>query len=196
MEFTRLDELVDVMFTTVTDVEAGIVDAVAEKIDDASKLTPPTETGPSGWEFTDVAVLDSKRNEIIDAVSRKIGSKLIKKSRALYWDSTHENRVACSISKRYTRGAYSYWYAYHPKWDAFLGEAKSSFFVLGCMDLTYAFAIPLQIIREHLDMLNTTTTEKSTYWHVHLAETDRGVSLVLPNSGYLDLSDFRLEILA
>ena len=65
MEFTRLDELVDVMFTTVADVEAGIVDAVAEKIDDANKLTPPTETGPSGLEFTDVAVLDSKRNEII-----------------------------------------------------------------------------------------------------------------------------------
>jgi hypothetical protein len=195
MEFTRLDSLVDVMFTTATDVEAGIVETASETIDEIAKknLQP---AGVSGWEFTDTAVLDSKRSEIIDAVSRKIGSKLIKKSRALYWDSAHENRIACSISKRYTKGAYSYWYAYHPKWDDFLGEAKMGFFVLGCMDLPYAFAIPIHIVREHLKTLNTTTTEKSTYWHVHLADSTRGISLVLPNAGYLDLSDFRLEISA
>jgi len=54
--------------------------------------------------------------------------------------------------------------AYHPQWDQFLCEGKKSFFVLGCMDLQHAFAIPLDILRKNLPALNTTTTERSTYW--------------------------------
>jgi hypothetical protein len=195
MEFTRLDDLVDVMFTTVTDVETGIVEAAIESIELGDSNSPTAIPGSSGWDFTDIDVLDAKRNDIVDALSRKIGAKLIKKSRALYWDATHENRVACSISKRYTRGAYSYWYAYHPKWDEFLGEAKISYFVLGCMDLPHAFAIPLDVMRRHLNTLNTTTTNKDkTYWHVHLIDTNDGIGLVLPNSGTLLLEQFRVSI--
>src|ERR1700676_3658759 len=105
MEFTRLDGLVDVMFATVTDVEAAIIETAADKIDNptTSVIKDPAAT-PSGWEFTDAAVLDAKRVKVIDAIAKAIGSKLIKKSRALYWDAAHDSRVACSISKRYTKG--------------------------------------------------------------------------------------------
>ena len=108
MEFTRLDgPLVDVMFTTITDVDSAIAEAVEDKIDanDGKALDEPT-VAPGGWEFTDTALLDQKRAEIIDALGKKIGAKLIKKSRALFWDAMHEKRVACSISKRYTKGSY------------------------------------------------------------------------------------------
>ena len=194
LEFTRLDGLVDVMFTTATDVESGIVEAIIEKIE-ATSESPVEAVTPSGWQFTDAAVLDSKRTDIIEALSRKVGSKLIKKSRALYWDASHAKRVACSISKRYTRGAYAYWYAYHPKWDTFLGEAESAYFVLGCMDLPDAFAIPLDVMRRQLNILNTTTTDKDyTYWHVHLIDIPEGIALVLPNSGYLLLEEYRVRV--
>jgi hypothetical protein len=123
VEFTRLDGLVDVMFTTATDIETGIVEAAIESRE-AGTISPSITSGPSGWEFTDTAVLDSKRNEIIEALSKMMGAKLIRKSRALYWDAAHEKRVVCSISKRYTRGA-AYWYAYHPKWDEFFGRSES-----------------------------------------------------------------------
>lgn len=194
MEFTRLDNLVDVMFATVTDVEASIVEAAIEGIQPGSKDTDFIVTGPSGWEFTDSAILDKKRSDIIDALSQKIGAKLMRKSRALYWDASHEKRLACSISKRYTRGA-AYWYAYHPQWDEFLGEAKSGFFVLGCMDLSCAFAILLDVVRKHLDALNTTTTNKGrTYWHIHLIENDGDIGLVLPGAGNLPLDSYRVPI--
>jgi hypothetical protein len=182
------------MFTTATDIETGIVEAAIESHEDGTSISPSIISGPSGWEFTDTAVLDSKRNEIIEALSKMMGAKLIRKSRALYWDAAHEKRVVCSISKRYMRGA-AYWYAYHPKWDEFLGEAKAGFFVLGCMDLPHAFAIPLEEMRRHLDTLNTTTTSKgNTYWHVHLVETDEGVALVLPGSPYLPIDKYRVPI--
>ena len=47
------------------------------------------------------------------------------------------------MSKRYAgKNQAPYWYADHPQWDTFLGEADRGFFVLGCMDLEMAFAVP------------------------------------------------------
>jgi hypothetical protein len=194
MEYRRLDNMIDVMFTTATDVETVIAQAVAEPNKD-EEGSPAVEE-KSGWDFTDSAILDAKRAEIIDAVSRKIGAKLIKKSRALFWDAAHEKRVACSISKRYTKGSYPYWYAFHPEWLDFLRESPESYFVLGCMDLETAFSIPLKVISENLDGLNTTTTSKKTYWHVHLIEGEIGsYALLLPHfERQLSLDEFRISV--
>jgi hypothetical protein len=197
MEFTRLDGLVDVMFTTVADVDSTIIETSE---DTTEAITPAGKeeivVASSGWEFTDAAVLDQKRSEIIDALAHKIETKLIKKSRALFWDASHQKRVACSISKRYTKGSYPYWHAYHPEWNEFLREGASSYFVLGCMDLDVAFAIPLAVVAKNLDALNTTTTSKKTYWHVHFVETDSGgYALLLPHRGtQLPLNEFQIPI--
>jgi hypothetical protein len=197
MEYTRLDNMVDVMFTAATDVETSLTENITDKeLSDSTDLASEDPTR-SGWQFTDSAVLDKKRGQIVDAIAEKIDAKLIKKSRALFWDSTHERRVACTVSKRYTkRGSNPYWYAYHPAWDEFLGEGRDSFLVLGCMDLSFAFAMPLKIIRTNLDALNTTTTERSTYWHIHLVETDKSdYALLLPKrSRQLALGEYRLEL--
>lgn len=195
MEFTRLDSLVDAMFTTAKDVEANTIETTQEKAE-ALPTVAKDKTTPSGWEFTDIAVLDAKRAKLVEALAKKLSTKLIKKSRALYWDAAHEKRIACSISKRYLKGSYPYWYAYHPQWDDFLGEGSQSFFVLGCMDLPRGYAIPLDVLRKSLPALNTTTTERSTYWHIHLTEQGNGsLALLLPKSSQqLLLEDFSFPL--
>lgn len=194
MEYTRLDNMIEVMFATATDVEAVIAEANASPDQDAIPESKEEEGG-SGWEFTDFAVLDSKRGEIVDAVGNKIGVKLIKKSRALFWDAPHEKRIACSISKRYPKSV-RYWYAYHPEWNEFLQEGKDSYFVLGCMDLDMAFAIPLNVMAANLDGLNTTTTSKKTYWHIHVVEAENGgYAVLLPHYGkQLPLDEFQIAV--
>ncbi len=197
MEFTRLDGLVDVMFTTITDVDSAIAEAVEDKIDaNDGKALDESTVAPGGWEFTDTALLDQKRAEIIDALGKKIGAKLIKKSRALFWDAMHEKRVACSISKWYTKGSYPYWYAYHPEWHEFLKEGKDCYFVLGCMDLEVAFAIPFKTMAENLDALNTTTTSKKTYWHIHIVEDQSGsYAMLLPHRAtQLPMEQYKISI--
>jgi hypothetical protein len=101
MEYTRLDNMIEVMFATATDVET----VIAETNQSSTEPPQPKDeaSGGSGWQFTDFAVLDAKRAEIVDAVAKKIGTKLIKKSRALFWDAEHKKRVGCTISKRYTQ---------------------------------------------------------------------------------------------
>jgi len=196
MEYTRLDGMIDVMFTTAKDVEAAVAQDTSDKPESEGPSDAP-EKEKSGWEFTDVDLLDAKRARIVEAMSIKTGTKLIRKSRALFWNTTHDVRVVCSISKRYTkRSSEPYWYAYHPQWDEFLREGNESFFVLGCMDLGFAFAIPRKIIHESLAGLHTTTTERSTYWHVHIGQLGANeYVLLLPKlSKHLALSDFRVHL--
>jgi hypothetical protein len=196
MEYTRLDGMIDVMFATAKDVEAAVAQDTSDQPEE-DEQSGPLEKGKSGWEFTDIGLLDSKRAKIIDAMSTKMATKLIRRSRALFWDTTHDVRVVCSISKRYMkRSSEPYWYAYHPQWDEFLREGIESFFVLGCMDLDFAFAIPRKTIHENLGGLHTTTTERSTYWHVHIGESeDNQYVLLLPKlSSHLALTDFRVQL--
>ena len=116
----------------------------------------------------------------------------------MYWDASHERRIVCTISKRYERGDNQrYWYAYHPKWNDFLGEGKVGHFVLGCMDLDLGFMMPLEEIKKHLNALNTTVKDDDTmYWHIIIAERSKGrFELVLPKtSNYLDLKPFALRV--
>jgi hypothetical protein len=184
MEYTRLDGMIDVMFATATDVEQSsqIVESDAAETPLAATLKEPVKVG---WEFTDIKLLQAKREVVIAALSKRTGAKLIRKSRSLYWDSDHIVRVACTISKRYTtKGSYRYWYAYHTAWDTFLSEGTTAFFALGCMDLSVAFAIPFAVIHSLRDALNTTEPENGAiYWHVHLTEMPGGISMLLPKKG-------------
>jgi hypothetical protein len=115
-EFTRLDQLVDVMFTTAKDFE-GAAEAEVPKEEEASPASAAEK--PKGvWEFTDSALLQGKRNDLVAALAARQRTVLIKKSRALYWSPDHTDRGVFTVSKRYTKpGGPRYWYAYHPPWD-------------------------------------------------------------------------------
>jgi hypothetical protein len=200
MEYTRLDRMIDVMFTTAKDVESATeveadVDSKEEAGDaDQSEEDAGQDHPKSTWQFTDYKLIQAKRVEIMHALGRREATALIKKNGALYWNSAHTVRAACTVSKRYTKkGGSPYWYAYHPRWDEFLGETNAGFFVLGCMDRDVAFAIPLNVIRSVLDALSTTGDR---YWHLHLTEGQGGsVSLVLPKTkSSLPLASYLLQL--
>jgi hypothetical protein len=196
-EYTRLDEMVDVMFTTAKDVER-VVEGVDSGKEDGAEVEIAAEKVKGAWEFTDSSVLQAKRDEIIRALSRREGTPLIKKSRALYWSPDHDQRAAFTISKRYTRkGGPHYWYAYHTQWDEFLREGGRGYFVLGCMDQSEAFAIPANVFRPLLEDLNTTKNDDGTYyWHVQLTEAPSGdVFLIVPKQkNTLSLSEYKVRL--
>jgi hypothetical protein len=189
MEYTKLDGLIDVMFTTAKDVEEG---------EDGKDPVGPKEEGSSNWQFTDPKLIQAKRELIARAFGERESLKLVKKTRATYWDSSHSHRIVCTVSKRYEdNSSFPYWYAYHPAWDAFLAEGITGHFVLGCMDLGVAFAIPLALLRQQLDKFNTTTKPDGThYWHVKIQESrPEQYALQLPKLGSsLDLTPFMVAI--
>jgi hypothetical protein len=187
VEYTRLDKLADLMFAAATDVESDFAGGAAELAAESVAVSQSAV-----HDMTDARQLQIKRDEIIGALEANMGSKLIRKSRALYQSADHEKRVACTISKRYETAA-AYWYAYHPKWDNFLKEGNESLFVLGCMDLRKAFAIPRETIYSLLDSLHVSETERSRYWHIHIRErAGSDFELVIPRKRNLSLKEFEI----
>lgn len=198
VEYTRLDRMVDVMFATATDVEDASLsaDAVgAGKGMTPAIAQPNTEGERAAFQFTDARQLQAKREEIIAALGKREHAALVRKTRALYGNAQQDIRVACSISKRYSgKNQNPYWYAYHPAWDAYLGDAGRAFFVLGCMDLDQAFAIPRATMTQVIPYLNTTTKDGNTYWHIHIAERNGELEMLVPKRGdTMPLKDFAFK---
>src|SRR3954454_7568365 len=179
-EYTRLDEMVDVMFTTAKDVEQAISsETLKEEEPPESELDNIDNIAVKQkgiWQFTDSSLLQEKRDVIVSALAKRENIALIKKSRALYWSPSHDLRAAITISKRYLKkGDAAYWYAYHPAWREFLSECERGHIVLGCMDRNNAFVIPTHNFHSLLEYLNTTEKEDhGSYWHLHIHEEDNG----------------------
>lgn len=85
---------------TRSGAEFGVTSVDSEK---SPPLSEEVDGEASSWEFTAPAIIQATRDSIIRAIGSRHDKKLIRRSRALYWDASHAFRVACTISKRYTK---------------------------------------------------------------------------------------------
>ena len=201
-EYTRLDGMIDVMFTTAK----GAADAVKETVGPEADADPnhgPTAVGveqsEKTWQFTDSEVLRALRERIIGAVGHAQGVKFLRKSGALYWNADHDKRVACTLSKEYEQKAASghrYWYGYHENWDEFLAAGSVSLIVLGCVDAPFAFAIPRTALSPVLPHLDTTVRSTGKYWHLRLARTPSGHFALIqaPGSEPFTIDAYKIDL--
>ena len=193
-----LDNLVDVMFTTVSDVEEPLTEVAQVGLGPPALIDRVIFQGKTKgvWQFTDKGELQGKRDRIISAAASRENTTFVRKSRALYWNPGHDVRIVCAMSKRYAAPSkIPYWFAYHPQWQAYLDEASQGFFALGCMDLDEAFLLPRQDIHALLPLLNTTTNDTETYWHLHVVGSETGLSILLPKADRrFGLSPYRLSL--
>lgn len=182
LEYTRLDLLVDTVFTTTQDVESAIVASDSPQ-QSASNQEPLDDASSTG--YTPDNVIQDVRERSIAALGKRIGAHLVKKSRALYWNTDRNIRAACTVSKRYNNyGGMKYWYAFHPKWQSFISDAEYGYFVLGCTEPKIAVAIPANVIESHLTEFHITGSKESDYYyHIKLFEDSQGnIELQLPKS--------------
>ncbi|GAA0602192.1 hypothetical protein GCM10009416_45080 [Craurococcus roseus] len=197
MEYTRLDPMIDVMFTAAKEVE-GTATAAEANDEEAPRSVTADGNGQASWQFTDSALLEEKREHIVAALTRHTGAAFIKRSRALFWSADRRRRLICTVSKRHTKkGSSRYWFAHHPQWQTFLSEGEEAYLTLGCMDLPFAFAVPLRVMTPVLNALNITTKENGqAYWHIHIAEPKAGhYAMLLPKRpGTLPLDGYRVPL--
>jgi len=74
---------------------------------------------------------------------------------------------------------------------------SQGFFVLGMMDSDTAVVLPVAVIRENQDTLNTTTTPGGrTYWHIHVSRSAGGRLSLQQARGEppLPLDPYRIQI--
>lgn len=191
MEYTRLDVLIDVIFATAQDVETSPEPEVATDIDVATLVKEK-----SGWAFTETALVDKKRDDILNEFARKHVVKLVRKSRATYWTADRAFRVACTISKRYEDPKDPYWFGYDHKWREFITSSYEGFFILGGMDLNLAFAIPASVMEAKLNDLNTTDNTRGMWWHIVLRQQEDGKYFIVcsKTGNHLDLTPYLFNL--
>jgi len=166
-EYTKIDKIIDVIFTTTVDVEN-------QQGNEQEEPNGQDELGSGKQIRTAPELLNAKREQAVEAFAVLKAKELVKQSRTLYWSTSKDLRVCCAVSKRYDSVYQPYWYAYHPKWDAFLAEAKHGFFVLSCMDRDEAFAVPYSWLAANKKNLNMTENGDRSYWHIPVTTLDNG----------------------
>lgn len=183
-EFTKLDEIVELVFSTAEDAKQ--VEDIPEAEEDHRADTQKT-TGPK---FTPVAF-----NALIaEKVSRHLGVPLLKRTRALFSSPDESVRVVCAASRAHTgKAQQNYWFAFHSHQKEALDGAQRAFVAFGCGSAATTFLIPMTSFADWLDGMNTTLKVDRPYWHVQIYEEDGKPTLVrrkgIPR---IDLTQYRV----
>jgi len=187
-EYTRIDQLVNLVFTTAKDVELD--DEGEHVVDDSDEPEPPSEP-LSGKKFTPV----SFHQECIDVIQEWLGITLIKQSKSAYKASERSLGVNVAVSKLHrTAGTRRYWFAFHPHQQAFLNHFEEAYVGFGCGSPENLFLIPFETFLQYRDTFNTTDTEEKMYWHVVIYERNGTFDLYLPSqSERVSLESYRVQ---
>jgi len=187
-EYTRIDKIVDVVFTTAEDKENEIEELEGVEIEESNESASTQIRTPK-------EILIQKKNECIRKVSEKFERPIQKKKHSMYSDSLDEIRVIASISKRYEKSEIFYWYAYHDEPQRkFLALAKVGLMVFGLTDLDIAFAVPFEVLESNWKNLYETTKKNGqVYKHIYIYLTDGKFYLRVREKGTeIELSKFAI----
>ena len=168
-EYTKIDRIIDVIFTTTADVESQ------QEIEQEESPPSDSETEAVYRQVrTSPELLKAKRQQAVDAFATMKAKELVRSSKTLFWSPDKKLRVCCVVSKRYEGEYQPYWYAYHPKWDEFLAEGEEAHFIISCMDRDEAFAVPYSWIQKNKNTLNITDKGDRSYWHIPITALENG----------------------
>jgi len=185
-EFTKLDEIVELVFSTAEDAKK-----TEEGPDVEEALKPAEHVDKPGPKFTPVAFNAS----VAARVSQHLGVPLLKRTRALYSSPDEKVRIVCAVSREYVgKAQQNYWFAFHPHQRDVLAGAEQGFAAFGCGSPEHTFLIPIGTFTSWLDGMNMTTKENERfYWHVQIFEED-GKSTLVRKKGVprIDLAPFRI----
>ncbi len=187
-EFTKLDAIVDLVFSTAED---------AKEVDELplqDKILDPSASGEglTGPKFTPVAFNDL----IAVQVSDRLTVPLLKRTRATFSSPDDGTRVVCMASREYKQtDAKNYWFAFHPHQKTLLEQAHAGYAAFGCGSANQIILIPIAQLATWLDGLNQTVKVDSMYWHIQIYESDGGRFVLARKKGLsrIDLSPYLIR---
>ena len=181
-EFTKLDEIVEIVFFTAEDI---IEEEPAEENDSdgiQEKKVP---------KFTPVAF----HQKCVSRIEKHLGATLVKQTRTQYSLADGSLALICMVSKEHSRGKQKdYWFGFHPHQRDILQKAERAFIAFGCGSEELILLIPANDFIQWLDRLNQTIKEDRNYWHVHILY-DNGRAMLTCKTGYdaIDLTKYILK---
>lgn len=154
-EFTRLDEIIDLVFSTLEETAEAdplAIDTAAEP-EDAQERLPPV----------------AFHEACISVFEKSSGKQLVRQTRSGYATPDGGFAVVCAVSKRHDVAAHpSYWFAFHPYQKNFLENAAEGVLVLGCGSAQTVLSIPVPELFSWLPDMWTTQRGGRMYWHIRV----------------------------
>ncbi len=157
-EFTRVDGIIDLVFSTAADVLEGeegdeVKQQVGAGTDQAKPASAPVK-------FNDACIL---------RIQMFLKRTLIKQTRVTYSTPDNTLSVICAVSREYVDGGIpNYWFAFHPHQKDKLMSAGKGYIAFGCGSEETILLIPFKQFEEWLDGMNMTQLGDRSYWHVSI----------------------------
>ena len=189
-EYTRVDHILSTAFDFASDRE----DALIGDSNDEPEIEHIETKQKARTVITDRNLIENLKVEIASKLSDKFSVRL-NRNRSMFENDQTSLRFAIVVSKPYDRRD-KYWYAYHPRQKMFLNDAKSGYFVLGCADSGYAFAIPSAVMDGIAEEMLTTSPygdDSKKYHHVVIrCENERHFIFAHPTKRELSIDEYRV----
>jgi hypothetical protein len=162
-EYTRVDQLIELLFLTVKDIEIEEIEELSSEESFENKVEPDSKTEARNKPVSFYA-------PIAERVSAKIKSNLIKKTKSSYESSEGGYGIVLSISKTHPPFNSSfdarYWFAFHPHQKVFLEHYEKKFVCYGCGDESHTFMLPYEFLEPKLKFMWETKNETKEYQHI------------------------------
>lgn len=154
-EFTRLDEIVELVFSTAEEVRQ----------DDSAEMLPVDE------EASEPASPKSGQAALREACAARIEAHfkhhLVKRSHATYESPDGHLRVVCLVSREHLNNERrNFWFGFHPHQREFLAGANEAIVALGCGSEARLLVIPFSAFDKWVEGMGTTHNERAEHWHV------------------------------
>ena len=153
-EFTRLDEIVDVLFSAAEDIKQDSI-----TLDDDESLSQEDKAP----KFTPVAF----HQACIARVETTLKARLIRRTRAQYSTPDRSVVINCLVSKEHDPDTNPYyWFAFYPHQKEALKSTHTGYVAFGCGSSKRIVLIPFQEFEGWLEGMWTTRNDDRYYWHV------------------------------
>jgi hypothetical protein len=184
-EYTRLDRIVDLIFTTAEDRLNEV-----EAIDSPDEIEQQAEARVQ--DKTPADQITERKRLLVEALSSKLGVVLRRTRHSMYADASDTTRAVIAVSKRYLKAEEFYWYAYHDEPQrSFLSSVGKSFMVFGMADSGQAFAVPFSVLEDSIsDFYVTVKKNRHEYKHIYIYVSGGTPRLRLKSGKEISLENF------
>lgn len=187
-EYTRIDQLVELIFVTSKDLqieipsEEEIEEPITEK---KARLSPDERAAPVSF-----------NEDCFLKVKNKLGINLLKQTRISYSNQEKSTGLTCAVSKPYEQGQFTkFWFAFHPYQQEFLSEFKDSYVAFGCGSVIDTLLIPFKEFEPFLDNCGKTENKERMYWHIVIHYRENKFLIGQPGKGrgfMIDISKYKI----
>jgi len=162
-EFTRVDQLIELLFLAINDVEAEEKsDEPVENIVENRKQKAENEK--------EKAANVSFHEPVFSKIKERLTANFIKQSRSSYSSTDGKIGIVISISKQYppsnSQFDAKYWFAFHPYQQLFLEKYQEGYACYGCGEAKNVLMIPLSFMKQQINYMWKTKKGEMEYKHI------------------------------